>query len=71
MTELLFKAMRSPEERALLYEKLRGAIMRCERCRLGKTRTNVVPGEGNLTNRIMFVGEGPGEVEDEMGRPFV
>ena len=71
MTELLFKAMRSPEERALLYEKLRGAIMRCERCRLGKTRTNVVPGEGNLTNRIMFVGEGPGEAEDEVGRPFV
>ena len=71
MTELLFKAMRSPEERALLYEKLRGAIMRCERCRRGKTRTNVVPGEGNLMNRIMFVGEGPGEVEDEMGRPFV
>ena len=71
MTELLFKAMRSTQERTALYEKLREAVMRCERCGLCKTRKNVVPGEGSLTNRIMFVGEGPGEVEDEMGRPFV
>ena len=71
MIELLFKAMRSPEERASLYERLREAVMRCERCSLCKTRKNVVPGEGSLTNRIMFVGEGPGEVEDEQGRPFV
>jgi len=31
----------------------------------------VVFGEGNPHTRIMFVGEGPGQTEDETGRPFV
>ncbi|HLG06283.1 MAG TPA: uracil-DNA glycosylase [Gemmatimonadales bacterium] len=30
-----------------------------------------MPGEGASTAGIMFVGEGPGQVEDETGRPFV
>ena len=28
-------------------------------------------GEGNLHNKIMLIGEGPGADEDEQGRPFV
>jgi len=71
MTEMLHKALRQPQERAELYELLRQAVLRCERCGLCGTRRNVVVGEGSLTSRIMFVGEGPGEVEDETGRPFV
>ena len=43
----------------------------CERCKLCKTRTNIVFGEGNPKARLMFVGEGPGANEDEQGRPFV
>jgi DNA polymerase len=43
----------------------------CTKCRLSETRTNAVPGEGSITARIMFVGEGPGQREDESGRPFV
>jgi len=43
----------------------------CTKCRLSKTRTHAVPGEGSITARIMFVGEGPGQREDETGRPFV
>jgi uracil-DNA glycosylase family 4 len=31
----------------------------------------VVPGEGDLYSPILFVGEGPGEKEDQQGRPFV
>jgi len=31
----------------------------------------VVFGEGNPQARLMLVGEGPGQVEDETGRPFV
>jgi len=34
-------------------------------------RTNAVPGEGNPKARLMLVGEGPGQKEDETGRPFV
>jgi DNA polymerase len=33
--------------------------------------THGVPGEGNPEAEIMFIGEGPGQVEDEQGRPFV
>jgi DNA polymerase len=43
----------------------------CTECRLSETRTNAVPGEGSVTARIMFVGEGPGQREDATGRPFV
>jgi len=30
-----------------------------------------VPGEGSSKAEIMFIGEGPGQKEDELGRPFV
>lgn len=33
--------------------------------------TNLVWGEGDVDAKIMFIGEGPGEVEDRTGRPFV
>lgn len=43
----------------------------CKRCNLCTKRKNVVFGEGNEKAKIMFVGEGPGEDEDNTGRPFV
>src|SRR3990167_8946207 len=33
--------------------------------------TNLVFGEGNSDCRVLFIGEAPGRVEDEMVRPFV
>ncbi len=50
---------------------LREYAFSCHLCGLSKTRKNVVFGEGNEHARIMFVGEGPGEMEDNSGRPFV
>ena len=47
------------------------AVRECRACKLGGTRTNAVPGEGDPHARIMFVGEGPGADEDTQGRPFV
>ncbi len=44
---------------------------RCASCRLGKSRTNLVFGDGNLYADLMFIGEGPGEEEDLQGIPFV
>ncbi len=38
---------------------------------LFKNITNVVPGEGNSSADIMFIGEAPGAREDKLGRPFV
>ncbi|MBS7528332.1 uracil-DNA glycosylase [Fusibacter paucivorans] len=46
-------------------------VLSCEKCALCKGRQNVVFGEGNPNAAIMFIGEGPGEMEDETGRPFV
>jgi uracil-DNA glycosylase len=43
----------------------------CIRCGLHKTRTKVVFGAGNPKAKLMFVGEGPGQNEDETGIPFV
>lgn len=43
----------------------------CQGCKLAKTRTKIVVGEGNPTAKLVFVGEGPGEQEDLSGRPFV
>jgi len=46
-------------------------IKKCEKCELCKTRTQAVPGDGNLNAEIMFVGEAPGKNEDLKGVPFV
>lgn len=43
----------------------------CVACGLHQGRTQTVPGEGPLHARLMVVGEGPGQQEDEAGRPFV
>src|SRR5437762_487859 len=49
-----------------------GADVRaCQMCKLSRTRTIGVPGEGSPTAEIMFIGEGPGFNEDRQGRPFV
>ena len=44
----------------------------CQGCALAKTRNNVVFSDGDAsTARIVLIGEAPGEMEDETGRPFV
>jgi uracil-DNA glycosylase len=55
----------------MTLQDLNNQILRCEKCALCKTRINVVPGEGSSKAEIMFIGEGPGKKEDELGRPFV
>jgi DNA polymerase len=43
----------------------------CRKCGIGSTRSKSVYGEGNPCAEVMCVGEGPGETEDRLGRPFV
>lgn len=43
----------------------------CTRCGLAAGRTNVVFGRGDPTADLMFIGEAPGQQEDEQGVPFV
>lgn len=54
----------------MTLEELHEKCRRCDKCRLRKGATQVVPGEGNSKAEIMFIGEGPGQNEDEQGIPF-
>jgi uracil-DNA glycosylase len=52
-------------------EAIRADLGDCRRCGLSKKRKNIVFGAGDPHARLMFVGEGPGYDEDQMGEPFV
>ncbi len=58
-------------ERRAALEAIAAEVRVCTRCRLHTTRTNAVPGEGDPSTEVLFVGEGPGQNEDLQGRPFV
>ncbi|MCK5081967.1 MAG: uracil-DNA glycosylase, partial [Candidatus Omnitrophica bacterium] len=60
-----------PEEQQSKIDKLRAQVASCTRCSLHATRTNTVPGEGDVNADIMFIGEAPGRNEDLQGKPFV
>ena len=47
------------------WETLKADCLACSRCELCKTRTNVVFGQGVPDAEVLFVGEGPGQSEDE------
>jgi DNA polymerase len=51
--------------------KVREDLGDCTRCKLHKTRKNIVFADGNPKAELVFVGEGPGADEDAQGLPFV
>lgn len=59
------------ESKHKTLDEIKAEIGDCKRCELCKLRNNIVFGEGNIKTQLMFVGEGPGQDEDESGRPFV
>jgi uracil-DNA glycosylase family 4 len=61
----------TPEERRAALDAIASEVRVCERCRLAAGRTQAVPGEGDPETEVVFVGEGPGQNEDRLGRPFV
>ncbi len=61
-------------ERARREQRLANAaaaVERCRRCEIGSLRRHSVYGEGDPCAALMVIGEGPGETEDKLGRPFV
>ena len=46
-------------------------VAKCQKCPLYKTAHNPVPGDGSPEAKIVFIGEAPGQQEDEQGLPFV
>jgi len=55
--------------RAMLkhWEEIKG----CQLCPLGKTRIKFVYGMGRADTSLVFIGEAPGQQEDQTGLPFV
>jgi len=60
-----------PVPQAGSLEAIAQLVATCTKCRLCEGRRHTVPGEGAADARLVVVGEGPGRVEDETGRPFV
>jgi uracil-DNA glycosylase len=58
-----------PERPSL--QSLREAASVCRGCELWRTATQTVFGEGPAGASVFFVGEQPGDQEDQQGRPFV
>jgi DNA polymerase len=50
---------------------LRTAARNCRGCHLYENATQTVFSKGPVSARLMFVGEQPGDVEDQRGEPFV
>lgn len=65
----LFEAVDKIVDDTLL--KVRSDLGECTRCKLHKTRHNIVFGDGSPKAELVFVGEGPGADEDAQGLPFV
>jgi uracil-DNA glycosylase family protein len=58
-----------PEKHTL--ECLRQAAKNCKGCDLYRNATQTVFGEGPSHANVMLIGEQPGDIEDQKGKPFV
>ena len=59
------------EARPDSLEAIGAAIQQCRRCEIGCNGTDAVMGEGPEQAALMIVGEQPGDVEEQQGRPDV
>ena len=59
------------EDKSDLLNNLKEKISKIENCELKNHATKLVFSDGNFKSSIMIVGEGPGQKEDELGKPFV
>ncbi len=58
------------DKNKLLFE-LKSEIENIDNCELKNNATQLVFADGNSKSKIMLIGEGPGQKEDEQGKPFV
>ena len=59
------------ENKSELLENLKKKVQNIDNCKLKANAKQVVFGDGNSESPVMIVGGGPGEKEDEIGKPFV
>ncbi len=65
------KKSQQPGEIKLQLENLKKQITEIEDCDLKNHANQLVFSDGNFKSKIMLVGEGPGQKEDEIGKPFM
>ena len=70
-SEMVAAGELSFEERPESLEAIGSAIEACRKCPIGCLENRAVMGEGPSDALLMIVGEQPGDVEDQEGRPFV
>ena len=66
-----FKTKPKVEDISIKLKELRDEIEKIENCELKKNASKIVFSDGDNESKIMIVGEGPGQKEDEIGKPFV
>ena len=59
------------ENKSKLLENLKEKISNIDNCELKSHATQLVFSDGTSKSQLMIVGEGPGQKEDEIGKPFV
>jgi len=52
-------------------QNLKSKILNINNCELKKNAKQIVFSDGDFNSSIMIVGEGPGQKEDDLGKPFV
>ena len=65
------KKSQQPDEIKLQLENLKKQIAEIDACDLKNHANQLVFSDGNFRSKIMLVGEGPGQKEDEIGKPFM
>ena len=66
-----FKIKPKVEDKSQILNELKEDIKNIDSCALKKNASNLVFSDGDYKSKIMIVGEGPGQKEDEVGKPFV
>jgi DNA polymerase len=57
--------------REQMWDGMLDAYKECKLCRLGETVGKRVFSRGPSTAHVLFIGEGPGKLEDVVGKPFI
>ena len=66
-----FKTKPKVEDASIKLNELKKEIENIENCELKKNASKIVFSDGDYKSKIMIVGEGPGQKEDQEGKPFV
>ena len=59
------------ENKNIRLQKIEKEIKNIKNCKLKDNANKLVFSDGDIDSKIMIVGEGPGQKEDEIGKPFV